>query len=175
MDIFVLKTAFLAYFLRIKLYVQLDDGKQSNSYLTLQKKFIIVIIAIELPSGISSKGEDDSSNHISKATFALKPPPNKRSTTWPGLYRVILMGVGLCIRCDLLHTALFRFTGSKVTTLNSAQCNKRKLSKIVLCGFGLKYKWHEIFYCPIWKSLKNQKHCLLPFLNIVSHSRVTKI
>ena len=40
---------------------------------------------------------------------------------------------------------------------------------------ALKCKWHENFYCPIWKSLKNQEHCRLPFLNIFSRSKVTKV
>ena len=41
--------------------------------------------------------------------------------------------------------------------------------------FLLKCKWHENFYCFIWKSLKNQEHCRLPFFNIFSRSRVIKV
>ena len=36
----------------------------------------------------------------------------------------------------------------------------------------LKCKWHENFYCPITKSFKSLKDCRLPFLNIVSSSKV---
>ena len=39
----------------------------------------------------------------------------------------------------------------------------------------LKCKWHENFYCFIWKSFKCQKDYRLPFLNIVSSSRVIKV
>ena len=39
----------------------------------------------------------------------------------------------------------------------------------------LKCKWHENFYCFIWKTLKNQEHCRLPFLDIFSRSRVIKV
>ena len=41
--------------------------------------------------------------------------------------------------------------------------------------YALKCKWHENFYCPMWKSFKNVKDCRLPFLNIVSSSRVINV
>ena len=36
----------------------------------------------------------------------------------------------------------------------------------------LECKWHEIFYCCIWKSCENQEDCCLPFFNIFASSRV---
>ena len=49
-----------------------------------------------------------------------------------------------------------------------------KICKSPAC-LGLKFKWHENFYCPVWKSFKCQEGCPLPFLNIVSGSRVIKV
>ena len=53
--------------------------------------------------------------------------------------------------------------------------NKHFLDFMNINHVLLKCKWHENFYCFIWKSLKNQEHCRLPFLNIFSRSRVIKV
>ena len=63
------------------------------------------------------------------------------------------------------------------TVMHTAYQNSRILKNKSLrqAKLLLKCEWHENFYCLIWKSCKSQKDCRLPFLNIVSSSRVIMV
>ena len=112
---------------------------------------------------------------IHHKTKDLKDEKNKCPVNYRHFYRlaylIILVTRSNCQVCSSLdHYS--RNTHDFCTPNLNWTCS---LSQFWLYTSQLKCKWHENFYCPMWKSFKNQKHCRLPFLNIFSRSRVIKV
>ena len=114
-------------------------------------------------------------------------------SSWNPAYATMFIWLIACPYNNTIQTTFFRFYRKSsifhisvvldqisikfypVLFLDTNTPHPKAESSKTPCQIGLKCKWHEKFYCPLWKSFKNLKDCRLPFLNIVSSSRVINV